>query len=281
MTGADTDARYEPLNYTATLAKLADLVGREVLVELRVGNLQGPFRLAAKGVLVGPPRGQPELTGRRPDGDDLEAFMLDTGGFLAVKEEDFLQGEWHAGNDEGQFSAQPRLNIGFTDSVLHVAVLWRQDPPMDEQPNRRAHAVRQDQPAPPHTETREETMTRVFDSVEVVGAEQGGSVDPSSRRGLNRTLGRTLIEWAAAGALVGAVLGLVLSFIPGPFEMSSPPGAVTYAAALALAGALVASVIAAFVPLEREDGRVEREVEESIGRRPEDEDAGNARRPGA
>ncbi len=120
--------RYEPLNYTATLAKLTDLVGREVLVELRVGGIEGPFRLAAKGVLLGPPTGQSELTRRRTLGDDIEAFMLDNGGFLAVKEADFVGAEWHAGDDEGQLSAQPRLNIAFTDSVLHVAVAWRHDP---------------------------------------------------------------------------------------------------------------------------------------------------------
>ena len=127
MTGAHRTSRHEPLDYGATLAKLADLEGREVLVELRVGGLHGPFRLAARGVLVGPPPGQPELTARRHPGDDLEAFMLDTGGFLAVREEDFVLGEWHAGQDEGQFPAQPRLNIAFTDSVLHLAVLWRHD----------------------------------------------------------------------------------------------------------------------------------------------------------
>ncbi len=99
MTDGDTDTRYEPLDYAGTLAKLTDLVGREVLVELRVGSIRGPFRLAARGVMVGPPSGQPELTERRPHGDDIEAFMLDTGGFLAVKEEDFVQGEWHAGSD--------------------------------------------------------------------------------------------------------------------------------------------------------------------------------------
>ena len=123
------DTRYEPLDYAATLAKLADLVGREVLAELRVGGLLGPCRLAAKGVLVGPPRGQAKLTGLRPDGDDLEAFKLDTGGFLVIKQEDFVGAEWHAGDDEGQFSAQPRLNVAFTDSVLHVAVAWRRDAP--------------------------------------------------------------------------------------------------------------------------------------------------------
>lgn len=122
------DIRYEPLDYAATLAKLADLVGREVLAELRVGGLQGPFRLAARGVMVGPSSGLPEPTQERPGGQALDAFMLDTGGFLAVKQEDFVAGEWHAGNDEDQFSAQPRLNIAFVDSALHIAVLWRHDP---------------------------------------------------------------------------------------------------------------------------------------------------------
>ena len=128
MTGADTEIRYVTLDYAATLAKLAELRGREVLVEARVGGPHGPFRLAARGVMVGSPPGQPDLTDRRPDGDDLEAFMLDTGGFLAVREEEFVVGEWHAGSDEGQFSAQPRLTVRFTDSVLYVAVLWRHDP---------------------------------------------------------------------------------------------------------------------------------------------------------
>jgi len=128
MTTGDTEIRYDTLDYAETLAKLEDLAGREILVEARVGGLHGPFRLAARGVLVGPPRGQPELTARRPPGDDLEAFMLDTGGFLAVREEQFVSAEWHAGQDEGQYSAQPRLKINFTDSVLHVAVLYRHDP---------------------------------------------------------------------------------------------------------------------------------------------------------
>ena len=129
MTGADTEIRYVTLDYTATLAKLTELEGREVLVEIRVGDRHGPFRLAARGVLIGTPPGQPDLTDRRAPGDDLEAFMLDTGGFIAVREDDFLSADWHAGADEGQYSAQPRLDITFTDSVLHIAVLWRHDPP--------------------------------------------------------------------------------------------------------------------------------------------------------
>jgi hypothetical protein len=115
--------QYERMDYTATLAKLTDLLGRELLLELRVGTLEGPFRLAARGVLTGSPEGQAELSERRAAGDDLEAFMLDSGGFFTVKEADFVHSQWHAGSDEGQFSAQPRLNIVFADSVLHVAVL--------------------------------------------------------------------------------------------------------------------------------------------------------------
>ena len=67
MTSDDTDPN-EPLDYAATLAKLADLEGREVLVELRVGTLEGPFRLAAEACCIGMPPGQPQLTGRRRPG---------------------------------------------------------------------------------------------------------------------------------------------------------------------------------------------------------------------
>ena len=131
MTGTEANG-YEPLDYAGALGKLTDLVGRDVLVELRVGNLRGPCRLAARGVVVGPPSGQLRLTARRAPEDDLEAFLLDTGAFLTVKEQDFVDGQWHAGNDAGQRPTQPHLNIAFTDSVLHVAVLWRHDPAAGE-----------------------------------------------------------------------------------------------------------------------------------------------------
>jgi hypothetical protein len=127
MTGTEANG-YEPLDYAGALGKLTDLVGRDVLVELRVGSLHGPCRLAARGVVVGTPSGQLRLTARRAPKDDLEAFLLDTGAFLTVKEQDFVDGQWHAGNDAGQRPTQPHLNIAFTDSVLHVAVLWRHDP---------------------------------------------------------------------------------------------------------------------------------------------------------
>lgn len=140
---------------------------------------------------------------------------------------------------------------------------------MDENLEQQTRSVQHDQQAQPHPETREETIARVVDSVEAVGAERGGSADPSSRRGLNRSLGRALGGFALVGAVAGAALGLALSFAPGPFETNSALGALGYIVALAAAGALVAAVIGALVTLEREDGRVEREVEESTGRGPE------------
>jgi hypothetical protein len=130
MAGAEPNG-YEPLDYAGALDRLNDLVGRDVLVELRVGDLHGPCRLAARGVVVGPPSGQGRLTARRSPDDDLEAFLLDTGAFLAVKERDFVDGQWHAGTDEDQRPTQPHLNIAFTDSVLHIAVVWRHDPEVD------------------------------------------------------------------------------------------------------------------------------------------------------
>jgi hypothetical protein len=139
---------------------------------------------------------------------------------------------------------------------------------MDEQPEPQDASVQQDLPATSHAETREETIARVVDSDEAVGAERGGSADPSSRRGLNRTLRRALTRSAGAGALVGAVLGLVISLSPGPFNTSGS-GVVAYVVVLALAGTLLTTLLGALLTLAREDGRVEREVEESTARGPE------------
>ena len=131
-----------------------------------------------------------------------------------------------------------------------------------------AQSIQRDEPAHVDVESREETIARVMGEEEAVGAERGGSVDPSTRRGLNRVLWRTVATWAAAGAVFGALIGAVLSVVPGPFETSSVAGAIGYAAVLAVALALVTGMLAALFTLEREDGRVEREVEETTGEQP-------------
>jgi len=140
-------------------------------------------------------------------------------------------------------------------------------------------SVQQDIPADPDVETREETIARVVGDEEAVSADRGGSPDPSTRRGLNRTLSRTLIVASAAGFVVGAVAGLILSLVSGPFETSSVGGAIGYMAMFGIALAIVVGVLAALFTLEREDGRVERKVTEQTGR--ESEAPGSPSRPGS
>lgn len=127
-------------------------------------------------------------------------------------------------------------------------------------------SIQQDLPAEPDVETREETIARVVGDEEAVGAERGGSPDPSTRRGLGRTLSRAMVTAAVAGLVVGAVAGLILSLVPGPFETSSVGGTIGYMAVLGVALAIVFGMLTALFTLEREDGRVEREVEQKTGR---------------
>ncbi len=129
-------------------------------------------------------------------------------------------------------------------------------------------SVQHDLPAEPHPEPREETIAKAIDASEAAGAPVD-RVDPSTRRGVNFRLGRALVGWATVGAVIGVVAGIVLSLAPGPFETGSVAGAIGYAAVLGFAGALVFSMIGSLITLEREDGRIERDVEESTGRGPE------------
>ncbi len=129
--------------------------------------------------------------------------------------------------------------------------------------------VQQDLPAKPDAETREETIARVVDAEESVGADRGGSPDPSTRRGVQRIVWRVAGMAALAGLVVGAIAGLVLSISPGPFETSGAGETFGYMALLGGALALAALVLSVLIALAREDGRVEREVEQTTGRGPE------------
>lgn len=140
---------------------------------------------------------------------------------------------------------------------------------MDQNDETGNASIQRDEPALPDAETREETIERVIDSTEAVGAERGGSADPSSRRGINRLLARTLTGFGAAGFVFGAVLALVLSFLPGPVETNTVQNLIGYMFVLGVAFAVGFAVIATLLNLAREDGRMEREVEEATGRGPE------------
>ncbi|WP_217915509.1 hypothetical protein [Miltoncostaea marina] len=146
---------------------------------------------------------------------------------------------------------------------------------MEQRPETRS--VQPDMPATPDVETREETIARLAGEDEAVARELGGSPDPSARRGVTRTVWTTIFRWGAIGAAAGAVLGIIFSLIPGPREEGRGIGVqgegvwhtVGYALVMAVAVAIVAAMVAALLTLEREDGRVEREVEHTTGRGPE------------
>jgi hypothetical protein len=130
------------------------------------------------------------------------------------------------------------------------------------EPTTGAHSVQRDEPPTRDVETREETVARVAGEEEAVGAREGtGSPDPSTRRGFNRVLWRTVAIYAAIGFVAGAVIGFILSVSPGPFETDGAAESVGYAVGLGLALALVTALLASLFLLEREDGRVERELE--------------------
>jgi Flp pilus assembly protein TadB len=133
------------------------------------------------------------------------------------------------------------------------------------------HSVQPDRPAKAEVESREETIERALDEAEQaqdVHAHKE-TVDPTTRRGVNRTIARHALVFAGIGAVVGAVLGVVLSFLPGPVETDSAAGAVGYAAVMAVLVAVIFGLIATLILLAREDGRVEREVEQTTGHAPE------------
>lgn len=134
-----------------------------------------------------------------------------------------------------------------------------------------ARSVQPDRPAKPDVETREETVERVVreaDEHQAVPAREE-LADPTTRRGVNRTLARNALIAAGIGAVAGAVLGIVLSLLPGPVETDSAAGAAGYAVVMAVLVAIVVGLIATLILLAREDGRVEREVERATGRAPE------------
>jgi hypothetical protein len=109
-------------------------------------------------------------------------------------------------------------------------------------------------------QTREQTISQVRRHGPPAGAEFTGSRDASSRRGLNRTLVKTFLTWGAIGALAGAGAGLLLPRIPGAGAVALPGSLGDSIAGLALGGAIFASVLAVFIALAREDGRVADQV---------------------
>jgi hypothetical protein len=137
-------------------------------------------------------------------------------------------------------------------------------------------------PSAASAETREETIAKAVAEADAVqdGSPRVEGEDPSTRRGVNRSVASGALIAAGVGAVVGVVTGLVLSLVPGPFETNGWGATIGYMIVLAGALALVVGVLSTLILLEREDGRVEREVERKTGRTGDEPGPGSPSSPG-
>lgn len=122
-------------------------------------------------------------------------------------------------------------------------------------------------------EPRERTVERVLERTDQPrhGRAQGATADadPTSRRGFHRLL----TARAGLGFLAGFVLGVAITLIANataPQALGDPGTGGLIGACLVIGAALglVGVVMTAFVVLGREDGRVERRIEEDLGDQP-------------
>lgn len=104
------------------------------------------------------------------------------------------------------------------------------------------------EPQTPAVESREETVDRVMTEQRKLGVPEA-TTDPTSRRRLGRSM--VVVGHLAGLAAAAAVIAIVL----GVWDN------LAFALALGAAGGLVVGVITALLLAEREDGRIEDEVD--------------------
>jgi hypothetical protein len=216
------------------------------------------------------------VTSFQPGPDEAAAYPVGTGvpapaGALGPRA--IAGGSNHPSAAPGSAAVSPHARRVPPQSSKGGAAIPEHDDVRDGPPSVQVHP-----PTHPEPESRDETLARVAEEVEAhEHTEPVAPQDPSTRRGLNRSLWRAIGLLAAGGFVVGAVLGLILSFVQGPFELvgrgnveGSTEWLQTLAYTLVLGGAvaLVTVVIGTLIFLAREDGRVEREVEETTGTEP-------------
>jgi len=119
-------------------------------------------------------------------------------------------------------------------------------------------------------EPPEETVARAVDESRQAHLERNQmseiGVDPTTRRGFNSALGRRAALGFLVGAVIGAGIGALLRVAPAPLgNVGELPGTILV---MAFFIGVIVAVIVAFITLEREDGRIERQVEEDLGRQP-------------
>jgi hypothetical protein len=119
-------------------------------------------------------------------------------------------------------------------------------------------------------EPREETVARVVDESREANVDQrvpeDTAVDPSTRRGMNRALLKAAAIGFVVGAAIGAAIGALLRVAPAALgDVGELPGII---AVMAFLCGVIGIIIASYMVLEREDGRVEQDVERDLGDRP-------------
>jgi len=116
-------------------------------------------------------------------------------------------------------------------------------------------------PTRARTVSREEAMRRISLAEHPDG--DGGPLDreAAAEAGRDRRILARAAVVAVIAAIAGALAGLALSRVPGALEVRSTGGTVGYMIVLGIAGAIIATLVATLLMLEREDGRTEREME--------------------
>jgi hypothetical protein len=104
------------LDYEATIGRLVELVGRDVLVEIRIDPEEGEPRVSTIGRLLGAPPRQGEESAHTPAGQEHLVFDLDSGGTFTLFEGQFVAGEWLEEDTR-------RLTITMRDSEMRVIEL--------------------------------------------------------------------------------------------------------------------------------------------------------------
>lgn len=125
----------ERLDYEQTLAKLVELIGLELLVELRIDPTEGEPRVSTLGRLLGTPTLGASLG---PDdvrsGDERVVFDLESGGSFTLLESAFLTGDWQGPAGDADQSGGS-LTVISNDCELKLVVLGGRVPELaDEVP---------------------------------------------------------------------------------------------------------------------------------------------------
>lgn len=119
------------LDYEQTLAKLVEIVGQDLLVELRIDPTEGEPRVSSLGKLLGTPSLGASV-GDEKDGDEHVVFDLDSGGTFTLLESAFLNGEWQGPSPDSDQSGGT-LTVASKDCELKIVVLGGRVPELADE----------------------------------------------------------------------------------------------------------------------------------------------------